>query len=171
MSEELRSILVGTAGLSAAALGAMALALTRAHPTSNRTELRATAWMAFLTLLVQAAHFWEELAMGFYQQFPEQLGLVPWPQAFFVSFNVFWLVVWILGTRALLGGHRAALAALWFLGLAAAANGIVHPLLSVRVTGYFPGLFTSPVLGIAGILLLRRLTSITRSATAVRETV
>jgi hypothetical protein len=168
VSEELRSILIGTAGLSAAALGAVALSLTRDRPTSDRTELRATARIAFLTLLVQAAHFLEELATGFRAQFPEQLGLVPWPQSFFVSFNLFWLVVWTLGTRGLLMGHLAALAALWFLGLAAAANGIIHPLLSVRVGSYFPGLFTSPVLGIAGILLLRRLTSITRSAAAVR---
>jgi len=53
--------------------------------------------------------------------------------------------------------------------MAALANGVAHPLLSVRVAGYFPGLITSPVLGIVGVLLLRRLTSITRKATVVRQ--
>jgi hypothetical protein len=35
-------------------------------------------------------------------------------------------------------------------------NGVAHPLLSVATGGYFPGLDTSPVIGI-GVALLSRL--------------
>jgi hypothetical protein len=34
------------------------------------------------TLLIQFAHFGEEYASGFYERFPEQLGLAPWRTAF-----------------------------------------------------------------------------------------
>jgi hypothetical protein len=168
VSGELRSILLGTAGLGVAALGALVLTLTRAHPTSDRTELRAATWVALATLLVQAAHFVEELATGFRQQFPEQLGLVAWPRSFFVAFNLLWLVVWTASLPGLFRRRRAALAALWFLGLAALANGVAHPLLALRVDRYFPGLLTSPILGVAGFLLLRRLARITRAPTTAR---
>jgi hypothetical protein len=36
-------------------------------------------------------------------------------------------------------------------------NGVAHPLLSVATGGYFPGLFTSPVVGGIGLVLLSRL--------------
>lgn len=162
MSEELRSVLLGTAGLGVAACGALVLAITRARPTSHRARLRAATGAALVTLCVQSAHFAEELVTGFRLRFPEQLGLVPWSRTFFVAFNLFWLVVWALGIRGLSAGSRPALAALWFLGIAALANGVVHPLFSVRIAAYFPGLVTSPVLGIAGFVLLRRLATITR---------
>ena len=34
-----------------------------------------------------------------------------------------------------------------FLAIGMVLNGIVHPLLSVRAGGYFPGLVTSPLVG------------------------
>src|SRR5580704_5983036 len=53
----------------------------------------------------------------------------------------------VLGLRA---GHRSAFFPAWFLAIASIANGIAHPLLAVRVGGYFPGLLTAPLVGIAG---------------------
>jgi hypothetical protein len=39
--------------------------------------------------------------------------------------------------------------------------GVAHPSFSVLAGGYFPGLVTSPVVGVLGGLLLRRLLSVT----------
>jgi len=36
-------------------------------------------------------------------------------------------------------------------------NGIAHPLLAVDAAGYFPGLITAPMLGVAGAALWMRL--------------
>jgi hypothetical protein len=86
--------------------------------------------------------------------------LVPWPDSFFVIFNATWLCTWALTAAAILAGRSSRLVAtpVWFLAFGAIANGIAHPLLSLAAGGYFPGLFTAPVLGVAGLVLLRRLT-------------
>jgi hypothetical protein len=43
----------------------------------------------------------------------------------------------------------------WFLAIACVANGVIHPILSLAVAGYFPGLWSSPLVGILGVGLLR----------------
>lgn len=163
MGDELRSVLLGTGGLAVAAVASVLIAVTRARPSASAADLRAAARLAGVAVLIQAAHFVEELATGFPARFPEQLGLAPWSRAFFVSFNVFWLAVWALSCRSLVDESRAASATLWLLGIAGLANAIVHPLLAARVGGYFPGLVTSPFLGVAAFSLLRRLAQLTRT--------
>lgn len=170
MNEELRSILVGTAGLSVAAVAAVLITVSRGPIEASRPVLLATARVARITTLVQLFHFAEEFAAGFHLRFPEQLGLVSWSSTFFVSFNVFWLGVWAFSSWGLVSGRRVAVAALWFLGISGVVNGVAHPLLSVRVAGYFPGLVTSPLVGIAGTLLLRQLAHGTRRRVPVRGT-
>ena len=76
---------------------------------------------------------------------------------FFVSFNLGWLVIWSLSSWGLAARRRAALFPVWFLGLARTVNGVAHPSLSVVAGAYFPGLVTSPAVGVLGIVLLRRL--------------
>jgi len=49
------------------------------------------------------------------------------------------------------------------LAIAGAANGVAHPLMSVAVGGYFPGLATSPLIGVLGVVLLRRLLAVTQA--------
>ncbi len=94
-------------------------------------------------------------------RFPEFLGLRPWSATFFAVFNLTWVTVWIV-CIALLGSYpRIAIFPIWFLGIASAANGVYHPLLSLINRGYFPGLWTSPLVGILGIVLLRTLASST----------
>jgi hypothetical protein len=166
VGDDLRSIFVGTAGLSVAAAVAVYLALSRGRPPCDLAGIRVAVRAAALATGLQAAHFVEELATGFHRRFPIELGLAPWPASFFLSFNLFWLVVWAVSGRRLPGRHAAALAALWFLGLAGVINAAAHPLLAVRAGGYFPGLVTAPLAGVAGFLLLRRLAAITRSAGA-----
>jgi hypothetical protein len=160
MSDELRSIVLGTAGLSLAL--AMAGVLTLARPArGDSVRLRTVVDSAVLVLAIQCAHVTEELSTGFPARFPVLLGLAPWPIAFFVPFNAFWIVVWGISCYGVMGGRRAAMLPLWFLAIASVANGVAHPLMSARTGGYFPGLFTSPLLGVAGVVLVRRLLRVT----------
>ena len=53
---------------------------------------------------------------------------------------------------------------IWFFAIAAIANGIGHPVLAVVARGYFPGLITSPIVGVLGVLLWLRLQGLTRSS-------
>jgi hypothetical protein len=161
MSEDLRSILLGTAGLSMAGVIALFLTLARGGVQAGETELRAAVRLGGVAVLFQAAHFAEELATGFHLRFPVLLGLSPWSLRFFVTFNLFWLGVWSLSLWGLRARWRAALFPLWFLGLGCVANGLAHPAFSLRTGGYFPGLVTSPLVGVVGIFLLRHLSVIT----------
>lgn len=161
MSDTLRSILLGTAGLDAACIVALLLTVARGGARADDARLRAAARVAILAVLLQAAHFAEEAATGFPRRFPETLGLAPWPAGFFAAFNLFWLAVWLLAVRGLSARRHAALFPLWFLAVAGVANGVAHPLLSLRAGGYFPGLLTSPLVGVAGVLLFRRLSAVT----------
>lgn len=163
MHEALYSVLVGTAGLSLAALMALLLTVTRSVGDPDPLARRSLVRLIALAILLQSLHFTEELLTGFHMRFPEMLGLRPWSITFFVGFNLFWIAVW---GGSLAGVHRqlrAALFPLWFLGIACAANGIAHPLFSVVERGYFPGLWSSPLVGIAGFLLLRGLAAFTRA--------
>jgi hypothetical protein len=119
--------------------------------------------IATIAIVVQAGHFGEEYLHQFYLRFPAQLGLAPWSEGFFVSFNVIWLVAWLLAIASLIKFPRLAAFPLWFLAMASVANGVVHPLLSLSVGGYFPGLWSSPLVGILGVLLLIALASATRA--------
>jgi protein-S-isoprenylcysteine O-methyltransferase Ste14 len=162
MSETIRSELLGTAGLSAAALAALLLTLGRT-PASNRTARQRTTLVYAALVLAQALHAAEEYATGFYIAFPSSLGLAPWPASFFVTFNVVWLAIWIAAGIGLRAGNHVAHAPVWFLAIAAIANGVAHPLLAIRAGGYFPGLISSPLLAVGGILLWRRMMEITES--------
>ena len=157
MGPEFRSILVGTAGLSVAAIAAAVLTFTRAAPVAGSPALRSTIVAALVAIVAQSAHFVEEQLTGFPREFPPVVGLIPWPDDFFVGFNVFWIVVWSASCVAAARGPRAALFPLWFLSIASMANGVAHPALSLRAGGYFPGVLTSPLVGVMGIMLARQL--------------
>jgi hypothetical protein len=152
---QLASIVVGTGGLSVALLVALSLTLSRGAPSG--TAIARLQTPAVVAVVSQAAHFGEEAASRFYVVFPETLGLAPWSATFFVPFNVAWLAVWIASIAMLSRHPRAAVLPLWFLAIASIANGIVHPLLALVAGAYFPGLWTSPLVGVVGIWLLRAL--------------
>ena len=157
MSEELRSILVGTIPLDVMIVAAVALTLSRGAGDRSPAARTRVAWVAAAALAVQSVHFAEELATGFHHRFPALLGLYPWPIEFFVSLNVFWIVVWALSLAGVRTGSHAALFPIWFLALAGTVNGLAHPLLAFEAGGYFPGLVTCPLSGLSGVLLLRHL--------------
>ncbi len=165
MNENLRSVLTGTAGLSAAAVVALLLTIVRRPVDSDLAGRERTARLFLIGLAAQCLHFMEEFVTRFQDRFPALLGLPAWPENFFVAFNLLWLTVWILSAIGLQRGYRAALFPAWFFAIAAIANGIAHPLLALVARGYFPGLISSPVLGVLGVLLWRRLLALTRSST------
>ena len=161
MNEGLRSVLVATVPLDAIAVVALGLTIARGGVWESRAELRGAVRAAVAAVLLQGAHFGEELATGFARRLPELLGLAPWPPAFFPVFNLAWLAVWALAVGGLAGRRRMALFPLWFLALAGLVNALAHPLLALRAGGYFPGLGTAPLVGAAGLVLVRRLSRVT----------
>jgi hypothetical protein len=155
----MRSIVLGTAGLWLV-LGVAVIVSTRARPdAANRAAQRTLRLRVLLCTCVQAAHFLEEWQTGFHQHWPALLGLEPWPESFFVVFNVAWIAIWLASAALIPRGGIVTRTAVWFLALAALLNAVAHPLLAMSVAGYFPGLWTSPFLGAAGFwlwLALRR---------------
>ena len=156
VNEILRSELLGTAGPTVAAIVAVVLTICRRPVTRGETQSDPVKVFALLVVL-QACHFVEEYATGFHERFPPVLGLAPWPAGFFVAFNLLWLAVWGGALLAMRAGYRAAFFPAWFLALAGMANGVAHPLLAVQARAYFPGLVTSPLVGLVGVVLWRRL--------------
>jgi hypothetical protein len=145
-------------------LAALALALTlrrrvSAQSTDDRDRL---IDLVLLGIAAQCLHFTEEFLTGFQVRAPRVLGLVPWSSEFFVTFNLVWLAVWMVSIVGIRHGIQIAFFPVWFFALAMTGNGVAHPLLSVATGGYFPGLFTSPVVGGIGLALLSRLWKTTR---------
>lgn len=151
--EGLRSILLGTAGLAIAVIVAAGLAHRGPRPSPGRT-LETVRRAGAAAVALQALHFGEEWLGGFPDRFPDLLGLAPWPSAFFVSVNLVWLTAWVLVLMRPLLWPGFTLFALWFLALAGLINGVAHPILALAADGYFPGLWTAPLVGAAGLFLL-----------------
>ncbi len=153
MNETLQSILVGTAGLSVAVVASFWLALTR--PLGDVGSR--TVNIAAICLAVHCLHFTEEYFAGFNERFPNLLGLPAWPVTFFVVFNLSLIGIWLLSIYGLRQTRWYAIFPVWFLALGSAVNGVAHPVMAILSEGYFPGLVTSPIAGLAGILLIRAL--------------
>jgi hypothetical protein len=160
MSETVSSIILGTAGLTLAFLAALVVAMR--SPVPAREHASRLRPIAIASVVAQSLHFMEELTDQFYVRFPEIFGLGAWPATFFVVFNLSWLVIWSVAIVTITRFPRPSAIALWFLAMASIANGIVHPLLSVAARSYFPGLWTSVLVAILGVGLIRRLAAATR---------
>ena len=161
MDDELTSILPSAVALGAAALVALLLTFSRGWAEGSRAQTRGAVRLALVAVLLEAAHFAEELSTGFHERFPALFDRSPMPLPVFVLFNLAWLAIWILSVWGLAARNRGALFPLWFLALASIANGLAHPAFSALEGRYFPGLVTAPAVGIVGVLLLRRLLSLT----------
>jgi hypothetical protein len=151
------SELVGTIALWVALAGAIVVSFSDSR---SPKKLPGAAPAFLLALALQCLHFAEEFTTGFQRQFPQRLGLEPWSDSFFVVFNAAWLCIWAFAAVAIIAGRPSRLVAVpvWFLAFAAVGNGIAHPVLALSSGGYFPGLVTSPLLGLAGLVLLRAMT-------------
>lgn len=160
--EELRSWALGTLPLQALLAAAVVASRRRPLPPPRALRDSGLLWVGAGAVALQAAHFAEELLTGFHVAFPTLLGLTPWSAPAFIAFNAGWLLLWT-ACLAWLARDRAAPGwPLWFLAWALAANGIAHPLLALRVGGYFPGAWTSPLVGVVGAMLWIRLVRVSR---------
>ena len=155
------SVVPSVVVLGLVAIAAVRLAQSRTSPIEAATERIAASTALAIATAVQSAHFAEEWATDFHARFPALLGLDPMPLSFFVAFNLAWIAIWIVSVPFLRLGRRAAFFAAWFIAIAGVLNGIAHPMMAIASGGYFPGLITSPFIGIAGVILWRRLRSAT----------
>jgi hypothetical protein len=106
----------------------------------------------------QIAHLVEENRTGFYRAFPPLLGERAWSNHEFVLFNLAWLLVFGVGVFGLMRGWRLAIAIALFLALGGGIlNGLAHVVLAASIGGYFPGLYTAPLVFAAGCALALRL--------------
>ncbi len=149
-------------------LGAIALAAVFvARSRSTRHALKAARAKAAAALMLataaQSLHFAEEAATGFHRLFPALFGLPEMPFALFTAFNLLWIGIWIASVKGIRSGSTAAYFAAWFLALAGIGNAISHPLFAIATGGYFPGLFSAPVIGAASVWLSVRLLKATES--------
>lgn len=164
MTENLRSMVIGTAGLHILAVIALALTFSRSLKQENEVRTGKLMQLFLIGLACQCFHCIEEFVTGFHVLFPRFLSLVPWPPGFFITLNLGWMAVWLLSAAGVCKNYRAVFFPVWFFALGMFANGIAHPLLALVHKGYFPGLFTSPLVGIVGFLMTRLLFQITEPA-------
>lgn len=161
MSDGLRSMLLGTLILDTIAL--VALILTIVRPAIQEADARDRIITLFLVgVAAQCFHFIEEFSTGLYRLLPESMGLVPWSGEFFVVLNLSWIAVWLLSAVGLRRDLRVAYFPIWFFTIGMTGNLFFHPLLALNAGGYYPGLWTSPIVGVLGILLLAGLLRHTR---------
>ena len=151
------SLVPSIAVLGLAAFVALQLALRRPSSSELRMDCVSASHMLTLATAIQGGHFVEEWATDFHIRFPALFGLDPMPLSFFVAFNLTWIVVWIVSVPLLRIGQKVAFFAAWFLAIAGMLNGLAHPLMAVVSGGYFPGLISSPFIGLVSIFLWRRL--------------
>ena len=166
MTDGLGSVLPSVFVLGAALALAAFLTSTRQWSQAGKASTRGAARVALAAVLVQSAHFTEELSSAFHEKFPALFGLPPISARLFVLFNLSWLAVWLSAAWGLSARLRVALFPLWFLAIACVVNGVAHPSLALVSRGYFPGLITSPVVGVLGLLLLRQLLHVTERGNA-----
>jgi hypothetical protein len=148
--------------LGLAALAAVLLVQTRWSPPENLAERRAAARVLILAIVAQSIHFTEEASTGLHERLGPLLGVQGIPFPVFVVFNLVWLGIWIASVPALRSARAPAFFAAWFLAIAGMFNGIAHPLLAIAAGGYFPGLVSSPLSGVASLWLWLRLRRATR---------
>lgn len=148
--------------LGLAALAALLLVLSRRSPPESVAERLSAARSLALAVGVQSIHFVEEAVTGFHERLGALLGLPGIPLSVFLVFNLSWLGIWVASVPGLRSARAFAFFAAWFLAIAGTLNGIAHPLLAVASGEYFPGLASSPFIGLASIWLWLRLRRATR---------
>lgn len=148
--------------LSTMAVVALVITVARGGINADSAALHSAARMAILAIVCQVLHFAEEVGGELNHRLPEYFGFDPIAMETFLGINVVALMVWALSVPALMARVSAALFPLWFLAVASVSNALLHPALAIAISGYFPGVLTSPLMGAAGLLLMRGLARITK---------
>lgn len=157
----MRSMVFGPSVLYGVALLALVLTIARRPAKDSSSAIDGIIRLYLIGITCQCLHFVEEFVTGFYLRVPPFLGFVPWSPEFFVTFNLCWIAVWLLGAVGIKSRIRVAFFPIWFFAIGMVGNAIWHPLLCFATRGYFPGLFTSPFAGVIGLILLSRLWKLT----------
>jgi uncharacterized protein with HXXEE motif len=112
-----------------------------------------------LALAWQLVHFVEENSTGFRYRWPVEIfGTHPYGDRQYVAINALSYAVFLAGGVALLKRRpEFSLPAVFFAVMGVMYNGVQHPIYSLMVKGYFPGLWTGLIDLAMGPLLLRRL--------------
>lgn len=111
-----------------------------------------------IALAIQFLHFTEEYVYGFHQRVTEIMaGMPPFNVNVFVAFNMIAYCLFLLAGVGMYKGMKSPMIIVWFFAIAVLGNAIWHLLLSLKVGGYFPGLYTSFAGWILGPILLKRL--------------
>jgi hypothetical protein len=111
-----------------------------------------------LALAIQFLHFTEEYVYGFQFRAAEIMaGMPPFNVNVFVAFNMIAYCLFLLAGLGMYKGMKFPMIIVWFFAIAVLGNAIWHLLLTLRVGGYFPGLYTSLAGWIVGPILLKRL--------------
>ena len=164
MSENVRSMVFGPSVLYGVAIAALILTIARRPAKSSSPQIDGIIGLYLVGIACQCLHFTEEFVTGFYVRVPPFLGFVPWSPEFFVTFNLTWIAVWLLGAVGTKKSMRVAFFPVWFFAIGMVGNAIWHPLLCLATRSYFPGLWTSPFGGVIGVILLSRLWKLTEPA-------
>jgi hypothetical protein len=157
MSDHLRSILIGLSGLYLVLIISVIITILRSPYQIEKEKRYSLANFFLFGIAIQCFHMIEEFITGFHIQFPKFLGLAPWSSEFFVSFNLIWISIWIVSAIGIRQNYQVAFFPVWFFTVGMILNLIAHPLLALAHSGYFPGLITSPFVGIMGIILVKKL--------------
>lgn len=161
------SVLITALAMSAALAVALGLTIVRPLRELDPGERQRLLRLFLIGVAGQCLHAAEEFGTGFHERYPELWeDPTTWSPVFFVAFNLTWIAIWLLSAAGLLAGGRAARVALvpiWFFALMMTLNGVAHPGMALLAGGYFPGLVTSPVVGVLGACLLARLVRATSS--------
>jgi hypothetical protein len=142
--------------LGLAMLAAAGLARARSPVPDRGVRVRAATALV-VAVLIQAIHIAEEARTGFHEQLPALLGMPAMPFRGFIAFNLTWLLIWCVSVPGLRAARPLAYFAAWFLAIAGVLNGVGHHAFAIAVGGYFPGLFTSPLIAFAAAWLAVRL--------------
>jgi hypothetical protein len=121
-----------------------------------------------IALAIQFLHFTEEYVSGFQSRVSEIMaGMPPFDVKVFVAFNMIAYCLFLLAGLGMFKGMKFPMIVVWFFSICVIGNAIWHFLLTLRVGGYFPGLYTSFPGWILGPMLLKRLAE--RAPAASRE--
>lgn len=114
-----------------------------------------------VALSIQFLHFTEEYIYGFHVRVTEIMdGFPPFDANVFVAFNMIAYCLFLLAAVGMYKGMKFPMIIVWFFVFGGAVgNAIWHPLLALRVGGYFPGLYTSFAYWIVAPILMKRLWS------------
>jgi len=150
--------------LGTALLLSVFLSYRGAFPAADSPNSSRLRHALFIATLLQSGHFAEEAITGFHIQFPALFGLQAMPFMLFMAFNLLWIGLWLAAIIGIKNQMRIALVPAWFLAIAGSLNGVAHPAMALLVEGYFPGLYSAPIVGFACVWLWVRLMRATRYA-------